>query len=245
MRGEDLVEFLAGQRLPLQRQHRQVVDDLEVGGDQRPGAAVGLAGEGHRRLVDLAAGLVGDGVVGGRQRDRRGAVVVERDPHPKFRRHLLADEVDSAQVVGGAGVGLAEHDLLGGTASQQGHDLVEQLVAGLQVGVLGRRVGDEAKRRPAGDDREDLRRVEAEQLAAERVAGLVVGDDPPLLRIHATRLLGADRLAQQRLVEVVAAHRPAAGAAGDDRALVERVGELGAGQAGRLAGDVGEVEVGG
>ena len=37
--------------------------------------------------------------------------------------------------------------------------------------------------------------------------------------------------------------RVAAGAAGDDRRLVERVGELGAGHPGRLAGDVGEVEV--
>ena len=55
------------------------------------------------------------------------------------------------------------------------------------------------------------------QLAAERVAGLVVGDDPPLLGAEAARLLGADRLAQQRLVEVLAGHRLAAGAAGDDR----------------------------
>ncbi len=41
----------------------------------------------------------------------------------------------------------------------------------------------------------------------------------------------------------VALHRGAAGAAGDDRALVQRVGELGAGHPGGLAGDVGEVEV--
>ena len=58
------------------------------------------------------------------------------------------------------------------------------------------------------------------------------------------RLLGADRLAQQRLVEILAGDRVAACAAGDDRRLVERVGELGAGHPGRLAGDVGEVEIG-
>ena len=108
------------------------------------------------------------------------------------------------EVVDGAGVGLAEHLLLGGAPAEQGHHLVEQLVAGLQVAVLLRRVADEAERRAARDDAEDLRRVEPEQLAAERVAGLVVGDDPPLLGVQAARLLGADRLAQQRLVEVLA-----------------------------------------
>ena len=82
-------------------------------------------------------------------------------------------------------------------------------------------------------------------LPAERVPGLVVGDDPPLLRAQSPRLLGADRLAQQRLVEVVARHRLALGPPGDDRRLVERVGELGAGHPGRLAGHVGKVEVGG
>jgi hypothetical protein len=73
---------------------------------------------------------------------------------------------------------------------------------------------------------------------------LVVSDDPPLLRVQPPRLLGADRLAQQRLVEVGAGHRLAARAAGDDRRLVEGVGELGAGHPRRLAGDVAKVEVG-
>ena len=169
--------------------------------------------------------------------------MVEGDAHPELGDHLLADQVDPVEVVDGARVGLAQHLLLGGAPAEQRHHLVEQLVARLQVAVLLRRVADEAERRTAGDDAEDLRRVEAEQPPAERVAGLVVGDDPALLRAQAPRLLGADRLAQQRLVEIVAGHRRAAGAAGDDRALVERVGELGPGHPGGLAGDVGEVEV--
>ena len=106
------------------------------------------------------------------------------------------------EVVDRARVGGVEDLLLGGPAAEQGDDLVEQLLARLQVGVLLRRVADEAERRAAGDDAEDLRRVEPEQAPAERVAGLVVGDDPALLLVQAPRLLGADRLAQQRLVEV-------------------------------------------
>ena len=122
--------------------------------------------------------------------------------------------------------------------------LALQVLARLQVAVLVRRGGDEAERLAAGDDAEDLRRVAADQVPAEGVAGLVVGDDAALAGVHHPRLLGADRLAQQRLVEVLAGHRVAAGAAGDDRPLVEGVGELGAGHPGRLAGDVAQVEVG-
>ena len=70
--------------------------------------------------------------------------------------------MDAGEVVGGAGVGLAEDLLLGGPPAEQGDDLVEQLLAGAQVAVLLRRVADEAERRAAGDDAEDLRRVEAE-----------------------------------------------------------------------------------
>ena len=42
-------------------------------GEQRARAAVGLAGQRHRRQVDVAAGPVGERVVAGRQRDRRRA----------------------------------------------------------------------------------------------------------------------------------------------------------------------------
>ena len=50
----------------------------------------------------------------------------------------------SGQVVGGAGVGLSEHLLLGRAAAEQGDDLVEQVLARTQVTVLARRVADEA-----------------------------------------------------------------------------------------------------
>ena len=86
--------------------------------------------------------------------------------------------------------------------------------------------------------------VEVQHPAAQCVAGLVVGDDLALGLSQASGLLGADGLAKQSLVEILTTHAVALGAAGDDRALVERVGELCSHHARGLAGDVAQVEVG-
>ncbi len=243
VRGEDLVQVLAGERLALQRVCREVVEAPAVRSQQGAGAAVGLPRQRHRRKVDVAAGAVGEGVVAGGEGDRRRPVGIQRNPHPEFADHLLADGVHARQVIDGAGVGVPQHLFLGGAAAQQGDDLIEQLVARLQVGVLLGRVGNEAKRRPARHDAEDLGRVEAEQVPAQRVARLVVGDDAPLFCVQPSRLLRADRLAQQCLVEVLARHRAAFRPPGDDRALVESVGELRTGHPGGLARNVGQVEI--
>ena len=45
VRGEDLVEVLAGERLALERVGGEVVEAVAVGGEQRAGAAVGVARE--------------------------------------------------------------------------------------------------------------------------------------------------------------------------------------------------------
>ena len=242
--GEDLLHVLAREGLALERIGGEVVEALAVLGEQRAGAPVRVPGQHHRRHVDVAAGPVGERVVAGGQRDRRRSLGVERDAHAELADHLFADRVHARQVVDGARERGAEHLFLRRPAAEQGDDLLAQLVARLQVAVLLRRVGDEAERRAARDDAQYLRRIEAEKLAADRMAGLVVGDDPPLLGVQPPRLLGADRLAQQRLVEVFAGHRLATGATGDDRPLVEGVGELGAGHPGRLARHVPKVDVG-
>ena len=64
-----------------------------------------------------------------------------------------ASKMNTGKVVDRARVGVAEHLFLRGATAEQGHDLVEQLVAGLQVGVFLRRVADEAKRRAASGRR--------------------------------------------------------------------------------------------
>ena len=85
--------------------------------------------------------------------------------------------------------------------------------------------------------------TDGEQLRAERVAGLVVGDHPLLVvGDHAARLhAGHDPL--ERGLEVRGHQLVAVLAAGEDRGLVADVGEVGAGQAARLARDDLQVHV--
>ncbi len=99
VRGEDLVEVLAGERLALERVGRQIVEAFAVGGEQGAGAAVGLAGQLHRRQVDVAAGAVRERVVAGRQGDRRRPVGVDCNSHAELADHLLADGVHPGEVV--------------------------------------------------------------------------------------------------------------------------------------------------
>ena len=81
-----------------------------------------------------------------------------------------------------------------------------------------------------------------QQLAAQRVAGLVVGDDALLVLVqHPARLHARDH-ALERAVEVLVVDPLRAAARGEDRGLVADVREVGAGQAARLLGDEREVD---
>ena len=148
------------------------------------------------------------------------------------------------EVVRGAGRDRAEHDLLGDAAAEQHGHVVEQLLARLQVAVLGGQVERVAERPPARDDRDPVHAVDRrQQLAAQRVAGLVVGDDALLVRVeHAPRLHAGDH-ALERGVEVGGRDRARAAAGGEDRRLVADVREVGARQPAGLLGDEVEVDV--
>ena len=77
-----------------------------------------------------------------------------------------------------------------------------------------------------------------EEVADERVAHLVVGGDQPLfLAHHARLLLGAGDHAHDPLLELVLADLALARARRQQRRLVDQVREVGAGEAGRLAGE--------
>ena len=94
----------------------------------------------------------------------------------------------------GAGGDLAEDDVLGHPAAEQHDQVVEQLVPGLQVAVLLGQVERVAERLAARDDRDAVHLLHrGQQLRAERVAGLVVGDHPLLvLGDHPARLHAGD-----------------------------------------------------
>ena len=81
--------------------------------------------------------------------------------------------------------------------------------------------------------------------ARDRVAGLVVGDGLLLAVGERHRLApGAHEHAVARHLEVVHVDLLVAGAHREQRGLVDEVGEVGAGHAGRAAGDDLEVDVG-
>ncbi len=78
----------------------------------------------------------------------------------------------------------------------------------------------------------------------ERVARLVVGGDPLLFVAHGAGLaLGAGDDAVDRLLERLRGDQPAVLARGEQRGLVDDVGEVGAGEPGGAAGDHAEVDV--
>ena len=82
-----------------------------------------------------------------------------------------------------------------------------------------------------------------QQLAAQRVSGLVEGDDPLLVGVeHAPRLHAGDHALKGR-VEVLGEDRVPAAPRGEDRRLVADVGEVRAREPAGLLGDQREVDV--
>ena len=83
-----------------------------------------------------------------------------------------------------------------------------------------------------------------QHVADDRVADLVVGGDQALLLgHHPGLLLGAGDHAHDPLLELVHRDLALARAGGEQRRLVDQVGEVGAGEAGRLAGERVEVDL--
>ena len=83
-----------------------------------------------------------------------------------------------------------------------------------------------------------------EVVADDRVAHLVVGRDQPLLLAHDPGLLlGAGDHAHDPLLELDLGDLALAVAGGEQRRLVDEVGEVGAGEAGRLAGERVDVDL--
>ena len=140
---------------------------------------------------------------------------------------------------------MAPNTTCSATRPAEQHDqVVGQLVLRLQVAVLLGQVHRVAERSPARDDRDLVHLLHrGEELGAEGVTGLVIGDDALLVVVdHAARLHAGDN-ALERGLEVLHQHHVAVVAAGEDRGLVADVGQVGAGQAAGLPRHQVEVDV--
>ena len=138
-----------------------------------------------------------------------------------------------------------EDDLLGRAAAERHRHVVGQLGARREELVLLRHRDRVAERLAAADDRDLVDRVGVlEVVADDRVAHLVVGGDQALLLAHDPGLLlRAGDHAHDPLFELDLGDLALAGARGEQRGLVDEVGEVGAGEAGRLAGERVDVDL--
>ena len=197
--------------------------------EQADGLAVGVVGEPRLLGVAQALRLLRQRVIVGPHGPRRDALA-----HAPLEDHRARDLRHLLEVVRRAVRDAAEDELLGGAARERDDDPVEQLFLRLEVALLLGEVQDVAEGRAARDDRRLLRDV-ADEVRQQRVAALVVGEDPLLLVGDDAPLLQAGDDSLERVVEVLVRDRRTVLAAGADRCLVADVGQVGAGQARRLA----------
>ena len=250
-RREDLQDLGPGHGLLVEQPEHQRVEHVAVLDEDFPGLVVRGLDQAADLLVDRGGDLLGVvPVVRHVPAQERLAVAVTElaraQPlaHPVLGDHAARDLGGLLDVVGGTGGRLVEDELLGGAPAQEHGQLVEHLGPGDEELVLGRQRAGVTQRPAARDDRHLVHRIGVRhRVADQRVAALVVGDDLPLLlrQQHAlalrTRHDPVDGLFQ-RLHRDLLAIVPR----GQQRALVDHVGQVGAGEPGRAPGD--DVEVG-
>src|SRR4249919_1454093 len=244
-------ELLGVDRLPLEQDLRDRVERPAFLGEQVLGRLVRALDDAPDLVVDLARDLVGVVRLGGELTAEEGlAAIVAEDAraealgHAEAHHHLLRRLSHLFQVVGGAGGDLAEDDLLGGAPAEGHRHRVGQLGAGGEELVLGRQADRVAERLAAADDRDLVDRVAVgQEVADDRVAHLVVGGDQALLlRHHAGLLLGTRDHPHDPLLELLHGDLALTLAGGEQRRLVDQVGEVGTGESGRLPSQRVEVD---
>ena len=161
--------------------------------------------------------------------------------------HLAGDARGPLDIVGGTGgdTVLAQGHLLGDAATEQAADLADDEAAAVAVAVLFRQEHGNAQGAAAGDDahlvdRVVLRHQPADdgmpRLVVGRIALLVFGHDHGFaLGAHHDLVLGE--------LELGHAHGADIGARRKQGGLVDQVGQVGAGEPGRAAGNLGSLDI--
>ena len=170
----------------------------------------------------------------------------DRRAHRPLVDHRARDRRDPLEVVGGAGGDAAEDHLLRRAAAEQDRHLVHQLGPRLEVAVLFREVQRVAERRcRAGRSRPcacGRRRAAARSSSAWPASWKAITRRS--CSVSARRDCMPATTRSSALSKSSCVEPGAAPAGGGDRGLVGDVGQVGAGQAGGLARDDLEVDVG-
>ena len=160
--------------------------------------------------------------------------------------HHVARKIRGAlEIVGGAGGHLAHKHLFGDAPAHEHRNRSQQRFAVMAVAVLLRQLHRGAERPPTRDDGHLVHRIGIGQgLRDHRVPGLVIRRIPAFFFRHhkGTPFRAHDDLVLG-LLEILHVHQTLVGARGEQRRLVHQVGEIGAGETGRPAGDYIRVHV--
>src|SRR5919198_2192352 len=251
--GEQPLELLLVDRLALDQDRGYAVQLVHVLAEHLRGRVVRLFDDASDLVVDLARDLFGIVRLGAHVAAEEGLVVATAEharpellAHAVAHDHLLRCVRDLFQVVRGARRDLAEHELLRCATTERHREIRHQVRLRREVAVLARQRDRVAERLTAPDDRDLVHfRFLVEEVPDDRVPELVVGGDSPLLfGEEAGLLLGTGHHAHDPFFELFLLDRLLSTARGEQRRLVHKVGEIGAGEAGRSRRERVEVDLG-
>src|SRR6266540_1240450 len=237
--GEQLLELGPHERLLLEKNGREHVEGLAVLGQEAQRFAEGMVAEARLLLVPHALRVLGERVVVSAHRPRGDPVA-----HAVLEHHRPGQLGDALEVVRSAVRHCAEDDLLGRPAGEEDFHQVEELILRVEVAVFLGCVERVAESVASRDDRNLLHGLRAaDKVGHERVAALVIGQDPLLLLGDDTALLESCDHALHRSVEIALPDLLLLRTTREDRRLVADVGEIGARQPGGLPGDRLQIDV--
>ena len=249
---EDLRQLSLVEGLLLKQAGGQRVQDRTVVGQDLPRLAHRVVQEATHLLVDDRGRLVGVGARAfpGPVAERLGVGFPELDHADAVAHAVVGDHGVGGlrrllDVVGGAGRGIAEDDLLGDATSHAIHQIVEELVARLVEAILGGHDHRVAQGSPARQDRHLRDRVRVvEGGSRQGVTALVVCGDRLVVVVHDARsLLGACDDTVNGLVDGSIVDELHVRARGEKRRLVEDVGQVRAREARGAFGDLAKVHL--
>ena len=249
---EDLEHLGLVEGLLVEQPQHRLVEDVAIGGQDLEGFVVGRLDQPAHLFVDLRRDLFAVVALVAHvpaEEDLTGLLAelqgTQPIAHPELGHHRPRSGGGLLDVVGRAGRGVVEHQLLSRPATERVGQGVQQLRLGLAVGVLFRQHHGVPECAAPGQDRDLVHRVDVGQgVRHQSVTGLVVGGHLLLLVAHHPGApLRACHHPVDGLLEGRPADHPLVAPGGQQRGLVDHVGEVGTGEPGGTAGDDLQVDV--
>src|SRR5690606_32144572 len=253
--GHDVVDLVGVDGFVLHQRLGHHVQLVAILGENALCGRVAVIDDAAHLLVDLPGslglyiGMVGSGAA--TEEDLALLFRIHQRPHlprePPRRHHVSRQLGGTHDVVGSTGSDTieAQGHFLGDAPAEQRADLADQGALGEAVAVLFRQEHGHAQGTTARNDGYLVDRIVLGHQAADNgVTGLVVGGVELLLLGHDHALaLGAHHDLVLGQLELLHFHQALVDARGEQRGLVDQVGQVGTGEAGGATGNHGGVDV--